>query len=615
MDTATRSLILASLLAAGCSAGPGQEDGDGIVGDGDGDALVGDGDGIVGDGDAGVGGLVGDGDAGVGGLVGDGDGDVGDGDVGDGDGDTVLPSADNCTPGIAPTSQIPRLKNVQYDNTIRDLLGLTALASGSVPSSVLEVDHTGGMTELGWSSYKTVASQIAAQVMGDAALKANFLACDESAAGCLSSTIVDFGRRAFRRPLSDAEVALFETIVAKGATITETGAASEVAEVLLYTFLVSPSFIMRSEVREDVVNADGNVVLSSHEVASRLSYTMWNSMPDAELSAAADADMLQTPEQVLAQAERMIALPNGRQMVSAFHRAYLLMTSNSRWDSANKDPALFPEFTADLVVPMAQETETFFDYIAYNGGTFRELLLDPTGFVNDETAAIYDVPAPGSSELTMTTLDANQRPGFLTRLAFLNGYSGYNRTSPILRGAYIIQDVLGIEIGAPPPGAADEPLPPATEVLDTNRKQVNEQTSPTSCANCHHAYVNPPGFVMESFDSIGRYRTEESPGIALDTVADVVVEQVVDAAGEEVNVVETMGTPLELMTAIANSPGAQHYYAQQWVSFAFERGANGYDTCIVDELGANIATGGYTILQMITDLTQTESFRARATGN
>jgi hypothetical protein len=338
-------------------------------------------------------------------------------------------------------------------------------------------------------------------------------------------------------------------------------------------------------------------------------------MPDAELSAAADADALQTPEQILAQAERMIAHPNGRQMVSAFHRAYLLMTTNSRWDSVNKDSAVFPEFNSDLVVPMAEETEAFFDYVAYNNGTFQDLLLDSTGFVNDETAALYQVPAPGSAELTMAPLDANQRPGFLTRLAFLNGYSSYSRTSPILRGAFITKEVLGIEIGAPPPGAQDEPLPPATEELDTNRKQVDQQTSPASCANCHHNYVNPPGFVMEAFDSIGRYRTEERAGVPLDTMADVVVGQAVDAMGEEVNIVETMSTPLELMTAIANSPGAQRYYAQQWVAFAFERGANGYDTCIVNDLGANISAGGYTILQMITDLTQTESFRARVTGN
>jgi hypothetical protein len=137
-------------------------------------------------------------------------------------------------------------------------LGLTVLSGsgGVAPSSLLEPDHAGSMTALGWSSYQTVAEQIAREVMSDPALRSNFLLCDEAVPGCLSDTIVEFGRRAFRRPLTDTEIALFETLVASGPETTPTGAPSEVAELLLYGFLVSPVFLVRSELHQDVVGCD-----------------------------------------------------------------------------------------------------------------------------------------------------------------------------------------------------------------------------------------------------------------------------------------------------------------------------------------------------------------------
>jgi hypothetical protein len=328
-------------------------------------------------------------------------------------------------------------------------------------------------------------------------------------------------------------------------------------------------------------------------------------MPDDELSAAADADTLTAPAQILAQAERMLGDEKARERVAAFHRTYLHMSENSRWTSAVKDPALFPEFNEDLRVPMAEETEAFFDYITFSDGTFQDLLTSPVGFPNAEMASLYGLDEASFGEaLQQTDLDPNQRPGFLTRLGFLNSYSGATRTSPILRGAFITKDVLGVTIAAPPPGSTDQALPEAPD-LDTNRKQVAQQTAGITCADCHHNFINPPGFVMESFDTVGRFRTAESSGVELDTVAEVVVD---DSP-------VTISSPFELMTAIANSSGAQHHYAERWVSFAYERGANGFDTCTVDAIGGRMTAGGYSIVQLIVDLTQTESFRVRAMEN
>ncbi|HTN87396.1 MAG TPA: DUF1592 domain-containing protein [Sorangium sp.] len=512
-----------------------------------------------------------------------------------------------CTPGIASTSQIRRLTNAQYDRTVRDLLGVTALkASGNAaPSTLLATDQAGSLTDLGWSAYTSVAEMIAAQVMADPALKGKFLKCTPTAdsAACLHDTIVEFGRRAFRRPLTQAEVARFDAIVAKGPDITPTGAPEEVAEALLYMFLISPSFIQRAEITETPDTA-GRFALSSHEVASRLSYMLWGTIPDEALNQAADQGQLSTPEQILEQARRMLEDPRAQQMVAGFHRYYLELGANTRWDSAQRDTKLFPVFDRALIPILAEETERFFEHVVFTrGGTFQEFFLSTTAFVNAATAPLYGLdPANFGAELQEVTLDPTQRPGFLTRVGFLNAYSSYNRTSPILRGVFITKDVLGIDPGTPPPGALETPLPEGAE-LDTNRKRVDAQTAGAACAGCHHNFINPPGFVMEAYDAVGRWQTNEaSTGAPIDTVADVLID------GQPVKV----ASPADLMAKLAASPNAQRQYAQKWVSYAYERDGHPLDSCTVSDLAAKITAGGYTILDLVTDLTQSESFRIRA---
>ena len=163
------------------------------------------------------------------------------------------------TRGVAVTSQVPRLTNAQYDRVVNDLLGVQTLkASNNVqPSTILATDQDGGLTDLGWSSYQSVADMIATQVMADATLKKNFMKCTPTGDGkaCLHDTIIQFGRKAFRRPLTTDEVARFDKLVTDGPTITATGAVDEIAATLLYAFLVSPSFITRGEANE---TADGS---------------------------------------------------------------------------------------------------------------------------------------------------------------------------------------------------------------------------------------------------------------------------------------------------------------------------------------------------------------------
>jgi hypothetical protein len=189
----------------------------------------------------------------------------------------------------------------------------------------------------------------------------------------------------------------------------------------------------------------------------------------------------------------------------------------------------------------------------------------------------------------------------LTRIGFLNAYSSFNRTSPILRGAFITKQVLAVPIGSPPPGAETTPLP-ATADLDTNRKQVDQQTSAAACATCHHGYINPPGFALEAFDAAGRAQTTEATTkVAIDTSVDAKID------GATVHITG----PADLMAKIAASPGAQRSYAEKWVAYAYERPSNTNDACTVDALAQRLTAGGYNVLNLIADLTQTESFQKR----
>lgn len=512
-----------------------------------------------------------------------------------------------CDPAVPVTSQVKRLTNAEYDRTVRDLLGVTSLSasSGGRPSDLLATDQAGGLTDIGWAGYKTVGAKIAAQVMADAKLKARFISCDPAARNCLHDTAVSFGRKAFRRPLTADDLTAFDAVITAGPKITPTGAPAEVAEALLYMFLIHPSFIQKEELAETDDGA-GHLTLNSYEVASRLSYLLWGSAPDDTLNQAADAGQLATSEQIQKQAQRMLADPKARDMVASFHRYYMLMGTNTRWDNTNKDPATFPAFSKDLVPVMQQETELFFDNVVFGStkGSFQDLMLSRVAYVNKATAPLYGLdPAGFTTDLKQTTLDAN-RPGFLTRLGFLNAYSAYSRTSPILRGAFITKQVLGIAVGSPPPGAEQTPLPATTAELNTNRKQVEQLTSGQNCVGCHKTFINPPGFALEAFDAVGAWQTKEaSTGATIDTSADIALG---DGSTVYVN------GPADLAAAIAKAPAAQQQYASKWVSYAFDREAHPDDACTVKQLAVKMTASGYTVLNLIADLTQTLSFRVRA---
>jgi hypothetical protein len=581
MNTWTRTLIVGVALLAGCEGSIASR---GSTGNGTGTgASTGTGTGNTTGIGTGTGNTIG---TGTGNTTGTGTG---------GTGTTVDPTV--CTPGVPTTSQLPRLTRAEYDKTTRDLLGIDVQ-----PSSMLAPDTLGSVDQRAWDGFQAAADSLASQVMASTTAMAKVLPCTTDSATCIQQFVTTFGQKAFRRPLTTAEVTRFTNLYANRATITQTGTFNDAVQLIIKAFLLSPSFITKAEMSEAAPDGSGNYQLSSWEMASRLSYTLWGTMPDDTLFTAAQNNKLLAQADILAQAQRMLADPKARVKAADFHTAYALQGDATRWSEAAHDPSLFPTFTTAMVPELTTEAAKFFDYVTFDlKGSFQDLMTKPVAFVNKDLAPIYGLSPSGfGTDYTLTNLDPTQRAGVFTHAGFLASYSSYNRTSPILRGAFLEKQVLCRTIPAPPPGAASTPLP-ATG--NTNRDMVTAQTSADACAGCHATIVNPPGFALEAYDSIGNWQTtEKSSGSPIDSTADVIIGS---------NTVHVTG-PVDLMTAIANSNEGQSCYAQRLVSFSYERDLTSQDVCTVQMLAGKMAQPGYTILGMLTDLTQTQSFRYRA---
>jgi len=508
-----------------------------------------------------------------------------------------------CVPGVPATSQVPRLLNREYDAILHDLLDVSSAdgMGGEPPSSLLGPDSEGDITSIEWDAYLNAADRVAATVMASES-RSRFMMCDPAeVATCYADTIRTFGRKMFRRPLTEEEVTRFMALT----EVDPAWTSDQIAEAILFAFLASPSFIMVPELSAEV---EGNSFkLSSHEVATRLSLMLWGSVPDGDLSDAADQNLLVTREQIRAQAERMIELRDkaGAQ-VSAAHAAYLRVSNASYgWWRMDHDPELFPNFTSAAREALAAEVSAFFEEVAYEGGSFQDLFLSDVAFVNQDSAPLYGLdPADYGAELTRVELDATERPGILTRVGFLSSFSHFDVTSPILRGAFVANNVLGVNPGPPTLDAGEVSLPEGD--YTTQRQIVEALTSVRAdCAACH-ALLNPAGFVLENFDTVGSWQEVDPLGGPIDPVADV---SFADGSSK------TISSPLELMQAIAADPAARHLYAEKLVSFFTRRAPNAGDACAVDELATKLAASGYSTLDLVVDLTQMESFRLRTASN
>lgn len=512
---------------------------------------------------------------------------------------------DGSVPGQSP--RLVRLSHRQYDNTVRDLL---LLGPDAKPSSQFLADPPVKGFDNNASAlvvkdrlgrdYRRAAESLAEQVTAPDKL-ATLLPCQPEGDGssCATQFIQSFGRKAFRRALTPSEVASFNGFYAQGNGLYEAGTGFEQGlRFVIEAILQSPHFLYRIEL-SDTIESGIKIPLTGHEVATRLSYMLWNSGPDELLLTAAENGELDTPEGVELQARRLIADPRSEDPVRDFHAQWLDLR---KLTNLQKNTDVFPNYKPEMAAAMAEETQRFIHQVIFElNGDYAALMTAPFTYVNADLASIYKIDGIGP-DFVEVPLDPLQRGGLLTQPSMLATHAFPHLSSPIHRGAFIQSQIL-CNPPPPPPGDADLNLPPVEGEIKTTRQQVEAHTeSKEYCAGCHKTVINPPGFAFEHYDALGQWRDMEN-GVPIDSAA-----MFYGKYGTQFMYTDAIG----MIDQIADSQDGQRCYLTQWFRYGFARGEQPVDRCTLDELHAALSGEGYNIQELLVELTKTTAFRYRA---
>ncbi len=509
------------------------------------------------------------------------------------------PPAVGCE-GLRPArTPLRRLTDVQYRNTIGDLFAGAITPSDNFPATSLGYDYTNEaaadeISALDVEEVMNAAEDVADQVM--AAID-TVVGCDLSAS-CVEGFVDDFGARAFRRPLDADERALLLAAYDEGAADSPADGIGRVVAVALQM----PQFLylVESGVIDD---EDPNVArLGDHELAARLSYLLWDTMPDDELRALADADALGDPETLEAQARRLLADGRADAALGRFHREWLdLPTLRGN----EKDPAMYPGYGAPQVASMLAQVDRLI------GGVFRgdeptlaRLFTADTVDIDANLAPIYGAPAPASGWAPLA-LDPTQRAGILTTPLVLAAQATQIGSSTVHRGKMVRTRVLCQPIPPPPPNAtAQAPqLPPDA----TERERGEALMENPECGGCH-LQMDGIGFGFENFDAIGAWRTTYPTGTAIDATG------ILASPPEGVESGEFVGA-VELATRIAAADEVSTCYVEHFVRHA--RGGpttTEVEECASDDLAAAFAESGQDLPQLVAAFVRGDGFRFRDVG-
>ena len=407
---------------------------------------------------------------------------------------------------------LKRLTQSQYTNVVIDLLGEEI----AVPISLEPDDLSAGflvvggslssISALGVERYEAAAYDIAEQAMELPAVRAAIVPCTPSGgvsdSACATMFVEQLGRRVFRRSLSEDEVSRYVGIAGEAAE--KLGDFHQGLTFALAGLLQSPHFLFRVELGE---SADGNLRYSNDEMATRLSFFLWNTTPDDELLDAAAAGELTDDAGLVRQIDRMLASDKAREGVRNFFAERFEL---HRLDDLVKDGELFTSMSADLG-PFAREETllTIEDLVFDRDGDYRELFTTRRTFINRKLAALYGVAAPHLEDFAETTLpEDGPRAGLLGHASVLALYAHATSTSATLRGKFMRTVLLCQEV--PPPLAdVDTSLPEADMTFPTLRDRIELHMSDPSCATCHRL-LDPIGLSLEQFDGIGKFRLVEN---------------------------------------------------------------------------------------------------------
>jgi hypothetical protein len=468
--------------------------------------------------------------------------------------------------GVGWQTRYARLSNAQWEATVTDLFYLPAPLgfSSSVlpePSDKGYVSEAAATLTVGgdaWARYETGAEAVAGVISADAAKLTKLAAASDPDPA--TALIKGLGRRAFRRALTSDEVAAYVALFKQGPALIGGDAFASGANLVIQTMLQSPHFLYRVE-RSATVNGL-TVPLSGDEIATRLSYALWNTMPSDALFAAADAGELATADGVKKWAGKLLDDPRANDVLISFHTQTF---STADYGTHDHDASL--GFDQKVLAPVLQESARLFfdDVVVQHGGGIRELLTTPAAYVSQQTAPFYDLPS-GTPGLTRVPLDPQRRAGLLTQVGYLSYNSTLTTSDPVHRGLGVLRKVLCDEPDPPPKSFT----PPSPQAGMTTR-QIYETA--TSCGvGCHDTLINPPGFSFEHYDAVGKWRDTDN-GLPVDSTGTVLVRDGWTSADAKKN----PGTKLSFTDAVdlskklAETQRVHDCYARRLVEFALSR--------------------------------------------
>jgi hypothetical protein len=544
---------------------------------------------------------------------------------GSGSGATPPQSEDGfaCDEALGPSvSPLRRLSALQYQNTLRDLFG-AALDVETVAAAELArvpVDDAAfrimdsRLSDQHVRAYQRIADRLASSATAAAPLRAIVGDCASDAmpsTACVDAFLDDFGTRAFRRPLSAEERAAYLAL--------DDGSrdSQELFRALLFVILQSPALLYHVEVDGEPIGGDDDYYrLPAYELASRLSYHFWQTMPDAELFAAAEDGSLLQDEGYAAQVERMFADERTREALAAFYTEWWHLG----WLNEFPDTPAFRTLAegttvfepgADHLQAMNDEILAMVEHFTFSSpGKLQDLLLTDLSFTRSpHLSALYGVePWDGSSALPR--LPAGERAGILTRGAFL--VNDNHTTHPIHRGVTVKRRLLCQVLPQPDPASLPNGalVPPPITPDATTRERYETKTSPALCSSCHGSF-NPIGFVLERYDALGRHRSEER--VLDEATGEVLATLPIDSsAAPKINAGDdrVIATGPELSEMVAASPELEPCFARQYFRFTYAREEVDRDGCALEAVRSAL-TGDGDLAKALRAIALEASFRAR----
>ncbi|MDX2050977.1 MAG: DUF1592 domain-containing protein [Polyangiaceae bacterium] len=518
-------------------------------------------------------------------------------------GSIVIP--ENCNSPVAPRAPMRRLSRFEYTNTMRDLVGDTTspgndLAAEDLGNGFSNDADTQTVSSLLAGQYVDVAAGIATRAMAPGGAISKLNACATSVPAntaaetdCFNAVIPPLATGAYRRPLAAGEaeelLALFQTLRNNGSDF-----ASSLTGVV-QALLLTPDFLYRPEFGVPVPGQANLLRPTGYEMATRLSYLYFGSMPDAELAAAAARGELDTADGVLARATAMVNDPMGRAATNVgFFFDNLLPIA--RVGFLSRDAATFPTYSTKIGLLMRQETQAFVKGVIFQeNGTLDNIYTAPYTYVNDELAAFYGIAGVTGSEFRQVPLpDTTKRLGLLTQGAVLMGPIATNVTSPVARGGFLTHKLLCQEIPKPSAAILAMIKPPDPYSAPTARERFALHSKDPGCAGCHQL-MDPAGLALENFDAVGMWRDQEN-GVTI------------DASGTLAVLGAPFNGPVELAQRTNAAMESKTCFSKQWMNFAYGRTLNAADKCTQEAVQSKFTEAGSNVKALLTALAQSDAF-------